>query len=160
MPAEGIPQINLGPGAAEGLRVAVISAQWNAEITDKLHAEAITAARELGASVEDWRVAGALELPVVVAAACKNFDAVIATGCVIEGETEHFRVVCDAVTYGLTRVGLDTGVPIGNSVLTVGNHQQAVDRAGGPGAKENKGADSATAAIHAALVLRQIAAVG
>ena len=53
MPAEGIPQINLGPGAAEGLRIAVISAQWNAEITDKLHAEAITAARELGASVED-----------------------------------------------------------------------------------------------------------
>ena len=51
MPAEGIPQIALGPGAAEGLRVAVISAQWNAEITDKLHAEAISAARELGASV-------------------------------------------------------------------------------------------------------------
>ena len=51
-------------------------------------------------------------------------------------------------------------MPIGNGVLTVDNHQQAVDRAGGPDAKENKGADSATAAIHAALVLRQIAAVG
>lgn len=160
MPAEGIPEISLNEGAAEGLRVAVISAQWNADITDKLHAEAIATARKLGASVEDWRVAGALELPVVVAAAAKKFDAVIATGCVIEGETEHFRIVCDAVTYGLTRVGIDSGVPVGNGVLTVSNHQQAVDRAGGPGAAENKGADSAAAAIHAALTLRQIAAVG
>lgn len=160
MAAPGIPTIDLAPGAAEGLRVAVISARWNAEITDTLHAEAVAAARHLGASVEQWRVAGALELPVVVAAACRNFDAVVATGCVIEGETEHFRVVCDAVTYGLTRVGLDSGVPVGNGVLTVSNQQQAIDRAGGEGARENKGADSATAAIQAALVLREVAAVG
>ena len=159
MPAQGIPPIALQPGAAEGMRVAVISAQWNAEITDQLHREAIKAAEQAGAKVEEWRVAGALELPVVVARACEHFDAVVATGCVIEGETEHFRVVCDAVTYGLTRAGMDASVPVGNGVLTVQNHEQAVDRAGFDGAAENKGADSATAAIHAALVLRQITAV-
>ena len=84
-------------------------------------------------------------------------DAVVATGCVIEGETEHFRVVCDAVTYGLTRIPIDSGVPVGNGVLTVQNQQQAIDRAGGEGAAEDKGADSALAAIQVALTLKQIA---
>ncbi|HIW96146.1 MAG TPA: 6,7-dimethyl-8-ribityllumazine synthase [Candidatus Corynebacterium gallistercoris] len=150
------PDMTLSSTAGAGMRVAVISARWNAEITDQLHERAIATATASGAKVEQWRVAGALELPVAVAAACKKFDAVIATGCVIEGETEHFRVVCDAVTYGLTRIALDHGTPVGNGVLTVSNQAQAIDRAGGPGAKEDKGADSAIAAIQAAQVLKEI----
>lgn len=157
MANEGLPQISVPKGAADGMRVAVISATWNTDITDKLHARSIEVAKELGALVKDWRVPGALELPVVVGEAVKHFDAVVANGCVIEGETEHFRVVCDAITYGLTRIPMDTGVPVGNGVLTVQNMQQAVDRAGGEGAYEDKGADAAVAAIHTALLLREIA---
>lgn len=157
MAHDGLAQVTVRDGEAAGMRVAIISAQWNADITDALHQSAIDRAKQAGASVTEWRVAGALELPVVVAEAVKHFDAVVATGCVIEGETEHFRVVCDAVTYGLTRIPIDSGVPVGNGVLTVQNHAQAVDRAGGPGTSEDKGADSTVAAIQAALVLKQIA---
>ncbi|HJF12995.1 6,7-dimethyl-8-ribityllumazine synthase [Corynebacterium falsenii] len=156
MAGSGVADIALKPGAAAGMTVAVISATWNADITDQLHERAIATAQEAGAKVEAWRVAGALELPVAVAAACQRFDAVVATGCVIEGETDHFRVVCDAVTYGLTRIALDYDTPVGNGVLTVSTHEQAVDRSGVPGSAEDKGADSATAAIHTALVLRDI----
>lgn len=157
MAHDGLSQLHVRDGEAAGMRVAVISATWNAEITDALHTRAINRAKRAGASVSEWRVAGALELPVVVAEAVKHFDAVVATGCVIEGETEHFRVVCDAVTYGLTRIPIDSGVPVGNGVLTVQNQQQAIDRAGGEGAAEDKGADSALAAIQAASTLKQIA---
>lgn len=152
----GVADVELKAGSAAGLSVAVISATWNADITDALHARSIETAKQAGAQVAQWRVTGALELPVAVAAACKRFDAVVANGCVIQGETEHFRVVCDAVTYGLTRAGMDSGTPVGNGVLTVDNHAQAVDRAGGVNAKEDKGHDAAVAAIHTALVLRQI----
>lgn len=157
MAQHGLPQLSVADGEAAGLRVAVISATWNADITDQLHQRAIDRATRAGAQVHEWRVAGALELPVAVAEAVKHFDAVVATGCVIEGETEHFRVVCDAVTYGLTRIPIDSGVPVGNGVLTVQNQQQAIDRAGGDGAAEDKGADSAEAAIHTALTLKNIA---
>lgn len=156
MAQHGVAKLRLEPGDAEGMRVAVISALWNAEITDQLHERSIAVAKEAGAQVASWRVAGALELPVAVAEACESFDAVVANGCVIEGETDHFRVVCDSVTYGLTRVALDQRTPVGNGVLTVSNYQQAIDRAGGEGAKEDKGADAATAAIHSALVIREI----
>lgn len=159
MSHEGTAQIELAAGQAEGLSVAVISATWNADITDVLHERAVATAREAGAKVSQWRVAGALELPLAVAAACSRFDAVVATGCVIEGETDHFRVVCDAVTYGLTRIGLDYGTPIGNGVLTVSTKQQAIDRIGGEGAKEDKGADAAIAALHTALVVRDVGGV-
>lgn len=156
MAQHGVAQLKLQPGDAEGMRVAVISALWNADITDQLHARSIEVAKAAGAQVVDWRVAGALELPVAVAEACESFEVVVANGCVIEGETDHYRLVCDAVTYGLSRIALDQRTPVGNGVLTVSNHQQALDRAGGQGAKEDKGADAATAAIHTALVIREI----
>jgi 6,7-dimethyl-8-ribityllumazine synthase len=160
MSAEGLAQIALRPGAGDGLRMAVISAAWNAEITDRLHDHAVAALRELGVQVDDWRVAGAVELPVVAAEALKTRDAVVANGCVIRGDTAHFDYVCQSVTDGLTRVALDAGRPVGNGVLTVENHQQAVDRSGVDGAVEDKGADAARAALHSVLVLRDIAARG
>lgn len=158
MPHAGVPEISVADGAAAGLRVAIISATWNEDITDQLHSRAIAEAKRAGAAVSQWRVAGALELPVVVAEAARRFDVVVATGCVIEGETDHFRVVCDAVTYGLTHIPLQTGTPVGNGVLTVSTPAQAQARAGGEGASEDKGRDATRAAIHAALVLRDISA--
>ncbi|MEY4390622.1 MAG: hypothetical protein RLZZ400_365, partial [Actinomycetota bacterium] len=74
-------------------------------------------------------------------------DAVIALGVVIRGGTPHFEYVCQAVTDGLTRVQLDSGVPIGFGVLTVDNEKQALDRAGLKDSKEDKGAEAVEAAI-------------
>ncbi|WP_420099154.1 6,7-dimethyl-8-ribityllumazine synthase [Corynebacterium sp.] len=156
MPSDGLADISLTRDSGAGYRIAVITASWNAEITDRLHDHAVSALRDTGAYVGQWRVAGAVELPVVAAEAAKNFDAVVANGCVIRGETAHFDHVCNAVTYGLTRVSLDSGKPVGNGVLTVENQAQAVARAGGDGAVEDKGADAARAALHSLLVLRDI----
>ena len=155
MSKEGLPDIAQVDGS--GLRVAVVTATWNAEICDQLHAQAVQTATDNGAEVAEYRVVGALELGVVVQAAARSYDAVVALGCVIRGGTPHFDYVCDSVTQALTRISLDESTPVANGVLTVNDQQQAIDRAGGEGAAEDKGADSALAAIQAALTLKQIA---
>lgn len=151
MSKEGLPEI--AHGDATGLRVAVVTATWNADICDQLHSRALATAREWNAEVSGYRVAGALELPVVVQAAAENHDAVVALGCVIKGETPHFDYVCDSVTQGLTRIALDTGKPVGNGVLTTFTREQATARAGLPGSTEDKGAEAMTAALDTARVL-------
>jgi 6,7-dimethyl-8-ribityllumazine synthase len=83
-------------------------------------------------------------------------DAVVALGVIIRGGTPHFEFVSDAATQGLLRVALDTGKPVGFGVLTLDDEQQGLDRAGLPGSKEDKGEEAATAAIQAALTIRQI----
>ena len=102
------------------------------------------------------RVAGTGELPVVAQELARSHDAVVALGAVIRGGTPHFEYVCDAVTAGLTRVALDERTPIGNGVLTCNDIEQAVARAGGPGAAEDKGAEACVAALQTALVLRRL----
>lgn len=157
MSKEGLPETRKGD--ASGLKVAVITATWNTEICDQLHLRALETAAEWNADVTEFRVVGALELPVVVQAAAQNHDAVVALGCVIRGDTPHFDYVCDSVTQGLTRIALDTGKPVGNGVLTTNTQEQAVARAGLPGSVEDKGAESMTAALDTALVLSQIRAL-
>jgi len=90
----------------------------------------------------------------VVQALAATHDAVVALGVVIRGGTPHFEYVCDAVTYGLTRVSLDARTPIGNGVLTVETEQQALDRVGLPGSSEDKGRQAVLAALDTAKVLR------
>ena len=80
---------------AEGMTIAVVYTRWNDKIVDLLRAGARDEARELGVKVEEYAVAGALELPVVAQACAKRYDAVVALGCVIRGETAHFQYVCD-----------------------------------------------------------------
>jgi 6,7-dimethyl-8-ribityllumazine synthase len=104
------------------------------------------------------RVPGAVELPVVAAELAARHDAVACLGVVIRGGTPHFDYVCDAVTYGLTRVALDTGTPVGNGVLTCDTEQQAIDRSGQPGSVEDKGWEATVAALETALVLRGLRA--
>lgn len=154
MSKEGLPQI--AAVDATGLRVAVVTATWNADICDQLHQRALETAVECGAEVADFRVVGALELPVVVQKAARAYDAVVALGCVIRGGTPHFDYVCDSVTQGLTRIALDEGVPVANGVLTVNTHEQAVDRAGFRDSDEDKGAEAMIAALDTALVLRAV----
>jgi 6,7-dimethyl-8-ribityllumazine synthase len=105
------------------------------------------------------RVPGTVELPVVCQELARTHDAVVALGLVVRGGTPHFEYVCDAVTAGLTRVALDERTPVGNGVLTTNNHEQAVQRAGGPGAAEDKGAEACVAALATALVLRGLRSV-
>lgn len=156
MSKEGLPDI--AEVDASGLKVAVVTATWNREICDQLHSRAVDTARANGAEVSEYRVVGALELPIVVQEAARTHDAVVALGCVIKGGTPHFDYVCDSVTQGLTRIALDTGVPVGNGVLTTNTQEQAVDRAGLPGSVEDKGAESMIAALDTALLLSSMRA--
>jgi len=146
---------------AAGLRLGIAATRWNAEITDLLLDRAVAAARACGVeSPTVVRVAGAVELPVVAAALAGQHDAVACLGTVIRGGTPHFDYVCDAVTYGLTRVSLDSGRPVGNGVLTCDTLAQARERSGGPGSSEDKGWEAVIAALDTALVLRGLSGPG
>jgi 6,7-dimethyl-8-ribityllumazine synthase len=142
---------------AAGLRVAIAATRWHAEITDQLVDRALAAARACGiGEPRVVRVPGAVELPVVAAELARSHDAVACLGAVIRGGTPHFDYVCDAVTYGLARVALDAGTPVGNGVLTCDTLQQARDRSGGPDSAEDKGWDAVVAALETALVLKSL----
>ena len=153
MSGDGRPALET-PKAA-GLRVGVVAASWHAEITDTLLERAVWFATESGASTPTVvRVPGTIELPLVAQALATSHDAVVALGVVIRGGTPHFDYVCDSVTAGLTRVALDSGVPVGNGVLTCDTIEQAIARSGSPDAKEDKGAEAMNAALVTALVLK------
>lgn len=143
---------------ASSVSLAVVVSTWHPEICDALLDGALRAAKQLGVTDPTVvRVHGAIEIPVVAQALAAKFDAVVALGVVIRGETPHFDYVCDAVTRGLTRVSLDLATPVANGVLTTNTEQQALDRAGLPGSSEDKGAQAAAAALSTALVLRDLA---
>ena len=139
-----------------GLRVAVVAAQWHQVVMDGLVAGALRGLGECG--VEEpllLRVPGSFELPVAAARLARSgFDAVVALGVVIRGGTPHFEYVCAAATDGLSRVAVDTGVPVGFGLLTCDDEQQALDRAGLEGSHEDKGFEAAVAAVATAVALR------
>ena len=142
---------------AAGMRVAIVAASWHTEVMDALVDNAVATCVAAGITPAVHRVPGSFELPLVAAALARGgAEAVIALGVIIRGGTPHFEFVSDAATSGLTRVALDTGVPIGFGVLTCDTEQQAFDRSGLPGAPENKGREAAEAAIATALTLRRI----
>lgn len=148
MSGVGVPSQQLLPEFAD-YRVAVVAATWHDQIMEGL----IDGARRAlaAAKVKDFeviRVPGSFEIPVVArAAAVAGFDAVVALGVVIRGGTPHFEYVCQGVTYGITKVSTETGVPIGNGVLTCNTVEEAVDRAGLPGSHEDKGYEATIAAL-------------
>ena len=143
--------------SAAGLSLAIAATRWHPEITDQLLDRAVAAARACGvAEPMVVRVPGAVELPVVAAELARRHDAVACLGAVIRGGTPHFDYVCDAVTYGLTRVALDAGTPVGNGVLTCDTLEQARDRSGAEGSAEDKGWDAVVAALETAIVLRSL----
>jgi 6,7-dimethyl-8-ribityllumazine synthase len=140
-----------------GLSLAIAATRWHGAVTETLVERAVTAAKACG--VPDplvVRVPGAVELPVIAAELARRHDAVACLGAVIRGGTPHFDYVCDAVTYGLTRVALDAGTPVGNGVLTCDTLEQALDRSGADGSAEDKGWDAVVAALETALVLRSL----
>ena len=148
-----------GVVGAQGLRVAVVASEWHSVVMDALVAAAAAACADAGARMTLVRVPGAFELPLgALGCARAGYDAVVALGVVIRGGTPHFEYVCDAATSGLTRVALDTGVPVGFGVLTCDDEQQALDRAGLPGSSEDKGREAADAAMATAVTLRDLPA--
>lgn len=154
-----------GAGTAEhdatGLRFALVAARFNQPYVERLVSAAREVLRGRGAGepdLETFWVPGSFELPLACrwAAASGRFDAVLAFGVVIRGETEHFRLVADASSDGLLRVGLDTGVPVLNGVLAAYDAEQAAARTGG--AYGNRGAEVALAAIQMARLRRALGA--
>lgn len=125
------------------IKVGVVTARWNKEITEKLEEGAISYLEGCeGVEIFAALVPGAVEIPL----ACQAFldagcDGVVALGAVIRGETSHYDYVCNSVTDGLTRLMLDYKKPIGFGVLTTENEEQALDRAGGK--HGNKGEEAA-----------------
>ena len=156
MSGRGAPQVSVPAG--HGLRVAVVAALWHQKVMDGLLGGAVRALAEAGV-VEPTvvRVPGSFELPVVAMRLARTgYDAVIALGVVIGGGTPHFEYVCQAATEGLSRVSVDTGVPVGFGLLTCDDEEQALARAGLPGSAEDKGHEAAAAALATALVLRDV----
>lgn len=137
-----------------GLRVAIVASTWHETVMRGLEGGASRACSEAGVEATLIRVAGSFELPIVAqACAQQGFDAVVALGVIIRGDTPHFEFVSDAATTGLSRVALDTGVPVGFGLLTCDTEKQALDRAGLPESAEDKGAEATWAAITTAVTL-------
>jgi 6,7-dimethyl-8-ribityllumazine synthase len=156
MSRQGAPATE--PVDCHGLRVAVVAASWHEQVMEGLVSGAERAL--VDHKVEDSvvvRVPGSFELPVVAEAlAGQGFDAVVALGVVIRGGTPHFEYVCRAATDGLARVALDCGIPVGFGVLTCDTEEQALDRAGLDGSREDKGYEATSAALLTARTLRRI----
>ncbi|MFL6161474.1 MAG: 6,7-dimethyl-8-ribityllumazine synthase [Jatrophihabitantaceae bacterium] len=157
MSGHGAPATGPVPGA-EDLRVAVVAARWHTQVMDGLLDGAQRALGDSGVrDVRLLRVPGAFELPVAASRlAAEQVDAIVALGVVIRGGTPHFEYVCRAATDGLTQVSVSTGVPVGFGVLTCDDDEQALDRAGLPGSKEDKGYEAAQAALATAVAVREL----
>jgi 6,7-dimethyl-8-ribityllumazine synthase len=145
------------PVDAAGLKLGIVGSRWHNDLVDHMIERAKAAAEACGVTdVGVFRVAGSVELPVIAQALARKYDAVVALGVVIKGETQHFEYVCDAVTSGLTRVALDEATPVAHGVLTVQSLGQARDRAGLEDSIEDKGWQATVAVLDAALTLREI----
>ena len=153
-----MPEIQ-GELKAEGRRFAIVASRFNSEITDRLVAGAQDALRRAGVDLEQVpviRVPGAFEIPMVarLAALSEKYDAIIAIGCLIRGETAHFEYISNHVSLGIGQVGLETGIPIAFGVLTAFNDEQAMARS--EANSENKGFEAAMAAVEMVNLLHRI----
>jgi len=137
------------------LRIGIVQARWNAAITDTLAQACLAELEAVGVSSRHIRhvtVPGALEIPVALMtmADSDEYDALIALGCIIRGETYHFELVANESGAGVTRVSLDHQIPIANAILTVENEAQAHERA------RDKGRDAARVAVEMANLMEEL----
>ena len=146
---------------AAGLRFGIVVSRFNSFITERLLQGALDALQRSGAADRDVdvvHVPGAFELPLAAKklAATKKYDALIAVGCVLRGETTHYDYVCSETARGLQLAQMDSGVPVMFCVLTCDSLEQAIDRAGLKGG--NKGYESGIGAIEMAQLSRKLVA--
>ena len=151
-------QADRGAGAAldgQGLSIGIVRARFNDAITGALQQACVDELRALGVEQDDIRavsVPGALEVPVALAAmaAGGEYDALVALGCVIRGETYHFELVANESGAGVMRVSLDHDIPVANAILTVEDEMQARARIA------EKGRDAARVAVEMARLLEDL----
>lgn len=144
------PELN-----GQGLRIGIVMSRFNQDVCEGLLSACTAELERLNVSPELIRiatVAGALEIPLTLQTMARSgrYDALIALGAVIRGETYHFELVSNEMGAGITRVTLDTGVPIANGVLTTENDDQAIAR------MQEKGSDCARVAVEMAQLLRML----
>lgn len=135
---------------AYGMRVAIVTARWNGDITSELQRGAVETLRAAGVAADDigvFEVPGAVELTFAASQIIETseWDAVIVFGCVVRGDTPHFDYVCQSVTQGVTSLNADCDTPVVFGLLTVENHHQAEERVGG--VHGHKGIEAAQTAI-------------
>ena len=150
-----------GELTADGLRFAVVVSRFNSFITDRLLSAAVDALVRAGASpkaVDVVHVPGSFELPLAAKqlAQTGKYDALIAVGCILRGETSHYHYVCSETARGLQLAQMDSGYPIIFCVLTCDTLEQAIDRAGLKGG--NKGFEAGLAALEMAHLSRKLRA--
>lgn len=153
------PKVHRGRLTAEGFRFAVVVSRWNDFLTDKLTNGAVDALEGLGAAedaVEIFKVPGSFELPLasLKAAESGRFDAVIAIGVVIRGETPHFDFVAGEAAKGVANASMKTGVPVAFGVITADTVEQAINRSGVKAG--NKGYEAAMSAVEMVNLLREM----
>jgi 6,7-dimethyl-8-ribityllumazine synthase len=151
MPIRRIPPVVTGADR----QIAVVQSRFNPEIGDMLLEGALRGLREAGVAEEDILVVtvpGALETPLALhrLAQTGDYDALVALGAVVRGETYHFEIVANESAAGVARVALEFGIPIGNGILTTDTDAQALARAA------QKGFDAAQAALEMATLLEAI----
>ena len=139
----------------KGLRVGVVMSRFNIDVCEGLLSACTAGLLKHGVAAEDIRIAtvtGALEISLVLKKMAESgkFDALVALGAVIRGETYHFEIVSNEMASGITRVNLDTGIPIANGVLTTNTDHQATER------MSEKGREAAITAIEMANLLKAI----
>ena len=136
----------------KGLRIGIVQARFNEDITDALASACLIELEAMGVSstdIDHVRVPGALEVPVALQALAERggYDALIALGCIIRGETYHFELVANESGASVSRIALDYQLPIANAILTTENLEQAVAR------QTDKGRDAARVAVEMARLL-------
>ena len=139
----------------KGLRIGIVVGRFNREVGEGLLAACTAALTKQGVRASDIRVVtvpGALEVPLALQklANTSRFDALVALGAVIRGETYHFEVVANESASGITTVALDTGMPVANGILTTNDEEQALARVA------QKGEDCALAAIEMANLMKKL----
>jgi 6,7-dimethyl-8-ribityllumazine synthase len=134
------------------VRLGVVHSRFNPEVCELLLASARAEIERIGAESEFVAVAGALEIPLALQwlAQCGRFDALVAIGAVIRGETHHFEVVANESARGVMEVALETGIPVANGILTTEDEAQAR-------ARQDKGAEAVRVAHEMARLKRQLA---
>ena len=149
-------QGSTSPLNGQGLRIGIVQARFNADITDALARACCAELTALGVAPEDIilvQVPGALEVALALQGLAEqaDFDALVALGCIIRGETYHFELVANESGSAVTRVGLDYRLPIANAILTTENLEQAIAR------QTDKGRDAARVAVEMAQLMLQLA---
>ena len=137
------------------LRIGIVQARFNAAITDKLAAQCLAELEALGIAAKHIKhvtVPGALEIAIALNALAESegYDALVALGCIIRGDTYHFELVANESGAAVTRVGLDHGIPIANAILTLENEAQAWART------DEKGRDAARVAVEMANLMEDL----